>query len=251
MKGCRRRAISQFVNPFPKYLQIRQLLLRRLQEHLRPGDPFPTDETLVREFGVSRKTVREALGDLAKDGWITRHRGRGTFVSRGRAHTADQRLTGLSESLIELTDDTRTAVLKRGIVRVPLDVAGSLDLQPEESIYKIIRVRSFERLPLSYIETYMPVKLGLKISKARLERSSVMTELRDSLKVPFKEIQQTIDAVIADAEIASVLGVPVGAPLLLMTRTLVVGRGERILFRSHYRADRYYYTVQLVAQEKR
>jgi|SRR5665213_1576620 len=252
MKECRRRAISQFVNPFPKYLQIRQLLLRRLQEDLRPGDPFPTDQILVREFGVSRETVREALRGLAKDGWITRHRGSGTFVSRGRPQTTDHRLTGLGESLTDLTDDTRTVVLKKGIVRVPLDVAGLLSLQPEESTYKITRVRSFERLPLSYIETYMPVDLGLRISKVRLERSSVMTALRDSLKVPFKEIQQTIDAVIADTEIASVLDVPVGAPLLLLTRLLVAERGERpILFRSRYRADRYYYTVQLAAQKRR
>jgi GntR family transcriptional regulator len=228
------------------------LLLRRLQEDLRPGDPFPTEHILVREFGVSRETVREALRGLAKDGWITRHRGTGTVVARGRPHVADRRITGLGESLSDLTDDTRAVVLKKGIVRVPLDVAGLLNLQPEESTYRIIRVRSFERLPLSYVETYMPVDLGLRMSKVRLERSSVMTALRSSLKVPFREIQQTIDAVIADAEIANVLKVAVGSPLLLLTRVLVVTRGGRpILFRSHYRADRYYYTVQLAPQKRR
>jgi GntR family transcriptional regulator len=251
MKPCRRRAISHFVNPFPKYLQIRQLLLRRLQEDLRPGDPFPTEQTLVREFGVSRETVREALRGLAKDGWIKRHRGTGTVVARGRPQTTDRRLTGLSESLSDLTDETRAAVLKKGIVRVPLDVAGLLNLQPEESTYKIIRVRSFQRLPLSYVETYMPVDIGLRMSKVHLERSSVMSALKDSLKLPYKEMQQTIDAVLADAEIASILGIAVGAPLLLLTRILVVGRDERpIVFRSRYRADRYYYTVRLGAQKR-
>ena len=138
------------------------------------------------------------------------------------------------------------------IVRVPLDVAGLLNLEPEESTYRIIRVRSFHGLPLSYVETYMPVDIGLRMSKVRLERSSVMSAPRDALKVPFREIQQTIDAVLADSEIASVLNVAVGSPLLLLTRILVVKRGERpIVFRSRYRADRYYYTVQLAPQKRR
>jgi GntR family transcriptional regulator len=223
-----------------------------LQEDLRPGDPFPTDQTLVREFGVSRETVREALRGLAKDGWITRHRGTGTVVARGRRQVADRRITGLGESLSDLTDDTRTAILKKGIVRVPLDVAGFLNLQPEEATYRIIRVRSFERLPLSYIETYMPIDVGLKIAKLHLERSSVMTALKSELKMPFREIQQTIEAIIADAEIATVLKVAVGSPLLLLTRVLVLtGDGRIVLFRSHYRADRYYYTVQLAPQQRR
>jgi GntR family transcriptional regulator len=130
-------------------------------------------------------------------------------------------------------------------------VAGLLNLQPEESTYRIIRVRWFQRLPLSYIETFMPVDIGLRMSKVRLERSSVMSALKDSLKLPYKEMQQTIDAVLADAEIASILGVAVGAPLLLLTRILVVGPDERpILFRSRYRADRYYYTVRLGAHKR-
>ena len=92
-----------------------------MQEDLRPGDPFPTDRALVCEFGVSRETIREALRGLAKDGWIVRHRGTGTVVARGRPQTTDRRLTGLGESLSDLTDDTRTTVLKKGIVRVPLE----------------------------------------------------------------------------------------------------------------------------------
>src|SRR5690349_7340015 len=55
--------------------------------HLRsgrwaPGSELPTEESLCRHYGVSRGTVRRAIADLVTDGYVERHRGRGTFVSR-------------------------------------------------------------------------------------------------------------------------------------------------------------------------
>ena len=61
-----------FFTPYPKYLQIRELLLRRLARDLAPGDRLPTENALSSEFGVARETVREALSGLERDGLIVR-----------------------------------------------------------------------------------------------------------------------------------------------------------------------------------
>jgi GntR family transcriptional regulator len=239
--------MSQFLNPFPKYMQIRQLLLRRLQQELRPGDPFPSDKALMSEFGVSRETVREALNGLAEDKWIARHRGQGTFVLEAPSpKQADRRISGLAEDLSDLHADTESKVLEKGVVRVPPDIAAPLHLGADESTYKFVRVRFFEGEPLSYVETYLPIDIGQLLARLDLERTSIMAQLRQTLKVPFTEKSQTIEAVVADAMVARLLEVPVGAPLLLISRLLMVGVPERpMLFRSHFRADRYFYTVQL------
>ena len=55
--------------------------------HLRsgrwaPGSELPTEEALCRHYRVSRGTVRRAIADLVTEGYVERHRGRGTFVSR-------------------------------------------------------------------------------------------------------------------------------------------------------------------------
>lgn len=65
-----------FFNPFPKYLQVRQVLERRLTAEYELGQQIPTEQALRQEFGVSRETVREALSGLEVDGIVERRRPR-------------------------------------------------------------------------------------------------------------------------------------------------------------------------------
>ncbi len=240
------RYMKQFLNPFPKYLQIRQLLTRRLQQKFRPGDPFPSDKELMAEFGVSRETVRLALDGLAEEGWISRHRGQGTFVREmPRPAHSEPRITGFAEHLAELHADTDVKVLEKGAVHVPADVAQRMELPGDSMQYRFVRVRHFEGAPLSYVETFVPIDIGERLARLDLRHTSIMTELRTTLKVTFAELTQTIDAVAADADVAQALGIPVGAPLLLINRLLHLDHERPMLFRSHFRSDRYFYTVQL------
>ena len=55
---------SEFFNPFPRYLQIRNILMRRLNDGFAAGDRFPSEYQLCTEFGVSRETVRTGTADL-------------------------------------------------------------------------------------------------------------------------------------------------------------------------------------------
>src|SRR5688572_22827999 len=65
----------------PRHLQIQRVLRGRIESGEWAGDhPIPTEMELLAEFGVSRTTIREALGVLTRDGLIARHRGRGSFV---------------------------------------------------------------------------------------------------------------------------------------------------------------------------
>src|ERR1700759_2033613 len=60
---------------------LRQQLLQHL-ERIKPkvGDRFLSDLELTRIAGLSRPTVRRALDDLQREGWIERRPGIGTFI---------------------------------------------------------------------------------------------------------------------------------------------------------------------------
>ena len=70
--------------PYPSrgaVVALRERVIRYLSdERPTPGTPLATDAQLVRYSSLSRSTVRRALGELQRDGWVLREVGRGTFV---------------------------------------------------------------------------------------------------------------------------------------------------------------------------
>lgn len=233
-----------FFTPFPKYLQIRDLLVRRLGSDYSPGDRFPTEQALTDEFGVSRETVREALSGLEKDGILRRHRGRGTFVARLPANRPDERLTGPVEGFTELKLNTEARILKSGVCNLPPAFFSRHGIPAGQPFYLIRRLRLLDGAPLAQHDAYMPVEVGVRINRLDLRHTTIMGELRDTLGIPIREQWQQIDATVADTELAEPLNVSIGAPLLSIRRLFHDDAGEPVvLFISHFRADRYFYTV--------
>lgn len=240
-----------FLNPFPKYLQIREILRKRL-ERSEVGDRLPTEHVLCAEFGVSRETVRDALRGLEEDGLVTRRRGQGTSVIKVPRPRSERRLTGLTEDFSALKLDTEARVIKREIELPSPLVAELMSAPPDESIYVIERLRFFSRDHFAHHSAFMPIDVGAQIARLDLARTSIMRELRETLAYEIWEDHQRIEATVADSEMAGLLRVDVGSPLLCITRHFLEEGSNRtiVLFRSHYRADRYYYTVK-TAQDGR
>ena len=51
-------------------------------ERFKVGDALPAEGVLAESLGVGRNTVRQALGDLVREGFIERVQGKGAFVTR-------------------------------------------------------------------------------------------------------------------------------------------------------------------------
>jgi GntR family transcriptional regulator len=238
------RAIEQLFRPFPKYLQVREVLLRRLERDLQPGQQFPTEQALCAEFGVSRETVREALRALEEDGLISRHPGRGSFVLRPRRRRAERRLTGMAEDFSELRLDTQAKVLQAGPIAASTELAEATGVPVNAPLYRISRLRTFERQPLAFHDAYLDLEVGPKLAALDLQHTSILHELQATLGLHCRETYQRVEAIAADAPLARLLDVTLGAPLLQITRRVDAGK-RPVLFRSQFRADRYYYTVDV------
>src|SRR3954451_24723324 len=66
----------------PKYIQLKLEILTWLQSgRLKPNDQMPTEHEIAETYQMSRQTVRQTFGELEKEGWLHRVRGKGTFVS--------------------------------------------------------------------------------------------------------------------------------------------------------------------------
>lgn len=236
--------MKKFFNPFPKYLQLREILRKRMQSGYEVGDRLPTEEALCKEFAVSRETVREALRSFEEEGIIVRRQGQGTFLARRFEQRGEQRLTGMSEDYTALKLDTSSKLIKSGKVCLP-DIAKLLEA-PCDEVFMVKRVRYFENSPLALHYAYFGPDIGAQIQHVNFEVVSILNLISTELKISCFEEKQQIEALVASPELSELLDISVGAPVLFLSRFFRMESGAPlVLFHSYYRADRYYYSLNI------
>ena len=99
----------------------------------------------------------------------------------------------------------------------------------------------------------LPCGFGTELARLDLTHTTLFRELRQTLGLRLVEIYLHIDAVTADVALAKLLKIEAGMPILVTRRALTHGRSAlpTMFFEAYFRADRYYYSVQLDAERGR
>lgn len=128
------------------------------------GSQIPTENELAALLGISRPTVRQALESLANEGFLTRVKGRGTFVTRPKVvHESTAFITGYRAESRKHGRTLRTKVLALWEEVAPEHVAEALGLRPGDAVTCLIRLRHLEgynqNAPVVYTIVYVPCAL--------------------------------------------------------------------------------------------
>ncbi len=234
--------------PVPKYYVITQVLRQAFAKFDR-GDRVPSEIELVTQFGVSRVTIQRALAQLVEDGVIVRLQGKGTFYAGPGRKGAAQAISGALESLMIYENGASARVVGKSCSRdVPAEVRTCLGIEDNEEVVSFRRVALVDHEPLAYIINYLPRDIGTKLydDDDALTHSPIAYLLREKHGISLARAEQTIDAVLAEPEVAHALDFPIGSPLLRIERTLFTKKERPIQFtRSWYRSDRHKYAVTL------
>jgi GntR family transcriptional regulator of arabinose operon len=74
-----------------KYNMVKDKIMEWITHgEVKPGEKISSESELVKMFGVSRHTIRQAIGDLVHEGWLYREQGAGTFCSHKQEHDKSQ-----------------------------------------------------------------------------------------------------------------------------------------------------------------
>jgi len=231
----------------PLYYQLETILRKKIASgDFQPGKPLPSEEMLATEYEVSRITVRQALASLEKDGFVIRQRGKGTFVSEHAAILDLPKFSGSIEDLILMGIRTRTEVLDTSWIDPPDHIRERLAVGDGERVLRIEKVRSIEGSPFSHVYNYLPPAIGEKVPTEKTQKKPMLMILEDDLGIRADEADQSVQATIADAGVASLLKIRVGEPLLKAERTVYDKKGKPVEYVSVlYRADKYAFTMKL------
>ncbi|MEM7413827.1 MAG: GntR family transcriptional regulator [Myxococcota bacterium] len=227
-------------SPIPLYLQLKSELLASIEAGVwAPGDRMPGDEELGRTYGVSRATVRQALKELELAGLIERFRGRGTFLASAKLRHGPQHQ--LSHSLQAVGREPGWRVLAAEARPATPMLAAALEVAEGATLFFTRRLRLAGDVPIGVLVAHANVA-PQRAPLAALETGSSTDYLAEVSNLNGARAERTLEAVSADAEEATLLGVRQGAPMLRVRRILRAADGRPLEhFLGTYRGDRFQY----------
>ena len=213
-----------------------------------PGQLIPGEEALALELKVSVGTVRKALDALSGQGLISRHRGRGSFVSRAtdeRAFTSFFRLAHRADGERRLPVDK---LISRITVAADKQEQQALGLAPGGMVYRVRRRRSLEGQPavLEIISFRAADLKGESWDNMDETLALVYSFLEQRCGISIHSVTDRIRAAACPKSVANELGLPAGHPVLDITRIGRDLRGDPVeLRRSWVCTDAHDYLSEL------
>jgi GntR family transcriptional regulator len=227
--------------------QLREAI--RIQIHtgdLKTGDRLPSESDLGKTYGVSRITVRQAMSDLASEGLIVRHQGKGSFVSPGTVRQELNRLQGLTEALVHQGKRVQTEVLLWRKSQAPSAIRLLLGLSTQQQCMALHTLRFVDEKPISINRTWLSAIAAKGITRQSLQTADLLT-LYDKLHgVRLARASVEISSALATEAQSQKLGLISPASVLLVAKT-VYAHNDQVLHceQSVYNPAMFRYSIEL------
>ncbi|SCK04310.1 HTH-type transcriptional repressor yvoA [uncultured Clostridium sp.] len=154
-------------SPIPVYFQLKNDLVKKIAQGLwKPGECIASERELCEIYGVSRMTIRQAIGELVQEGVLTRLKGKGTFVCEQTVKQQD--MMSFTEMIKQTGRDLKTEVINFDVIDTPDDMQ---DIFMLDKVYKIERRRIVDDECIAVETVFIPVDYCGHINEEMLKGS--------------------------------------------------------------------------------
>ncbi len=221
-------------NAGPLYKDVKRQLMEALtRAEWKPGEAIPSERRLADRFAISIGTVRKAVDELVAENILIRQQGRGTFVA---SHTRDRLLFYFFHIVPEQGPKEYPEVELLSFVRSKADraLAERLQIVTGDPVLRIRNALRLQRFP------------GLTEKRFRDRPSTIYNFYQDFYGVSVVRSSERLRAVGADPDVAALLAVAPGAPLLQIRRLALTYNDVPVEARvSHVNTARHEYFSDL------
>ena len=230
----------------PLHTQIREIIRRRvLDGTYAPHSQMPSESQMMEAFSVSRITIRQALGDLQKEGLIFKVPGKGSFVAKPKAFQNLSRLQGFGEAMGPSGYETFSQVLSTRQVPASDVVARRLQLAVGEPVHEIQRLRYLNREPISVDQSYFPLAIGERLMHEDPATRDIFVILENDFALHLTHADVQIEAISADDFLARQLRIAESSPLLRIERLTYADERPIDFEFLYYRGDAFQYRLRI------
>jgi DNA-binding GntR family transcriptional regulator len=224
----------------PLYYKVVNDLLNKIKTGEIPERSMLSPEVeMAREYSVSRNTIRHAIGLLARDGYLTRIPGKGTFVLNPVDNLMRRQWAVSSiEDMLAVTKMSSVDFDPMEVIDDPPPfVKQDLQLKKWNKVC-LIRGKKYQKKHLvSYLQVYMPYEIGIQIDVKERGQSTHFLYIEEKLKVDISQVDQFMSVERCSEEDCKYLKSEVNDPKVVIKRVYISEGHPVELSVNHYRSE--------------
>lgn len=226
----------------PLYLQLMNILIDMIENKLEENDQILSEREICEIYNVSRTTVRQAMDELEKEGYIYKVHGKGTFVSPKRMNQDLISFYSFTEEMKKVGKVPTSEVTGFEIVEAGDKISNIFKIDSEELLYRISRIRKADGVHMMYETTYLPFNRFKGITKEQLEENPMYDVLIKDFNVKITSAEEYFMPILTNKLESIYLDIKEGSPSLKIERftyenenlieyTVSVARGDKFKYR--------------------
>jgi len=211
------------------YVQIYTIIKEKIEKgDWTAGTQIPTEDELCKTYDVSKATVRIAISELGRDGFLVRKQGKGTFVTYSMPQLGVDMKTRLTENMFGEGVKVKKEILVKG-VKAP---SGEIKeyLKTGEDVYYVLCKRVVDGEPAYLEESFFPLFMFPDIEAEDICQTSFYQLAQENANMKIAKVIQTIEVTEISGDAADILKVKSGSAALLMHRLIVSSSGTPIAY---------------------
>ena len=235
----------------PIYIQLRDIVHEIIENrNIKDNARLPSENVLSTAFNISRMTVRRAIQELVREGYLYIKRGEGTFINRAPKTQMLFKLDGFSAEVAKMGYHSHSKVLE--VIQVidfeKYEAAyGSLHVKHKKPVIMIKRVRYLENIPVALETSFLKAEIGKPLLERKQDESlSIYSYIENELGIILSQAEHILEPGIANKDIADKLEIKPGVPILTVKGTTYSNNGIPIEYlEGIYRGDKYKLKVKI------
>lgn len=231
----------------PLYEQVKEVIKLKIeQKEWKENTRVPSETELMKIYEVSRVTVRNALALLVDEGYLEKKQGIGTFVSKPRIKKIIFHRASFTQSCAGAGLVPGTQVLKKEVVEGKNSYRKSLQLEADDKVVHIERLRFADNEPVSLEHMFFSYKKYGFLLWEDLEKS-VYSIIKERMKVDLtfenKKNRNILSVEKAGSRMAKIFGVAPSEPVFIMETLIHSGDDPVYIGKDYCLGSRFCYEV--------
>ena len=220
-----------------KYLRLADELERKI-DTIGHNKLIPSERKLAEKYGLSRMTVRKAIDYLIRKNKLYRIQNKGTFTTDEKLFKDMDAFVGFTREVENAGGVPSTELIEYSLRPAGKFVAEKLEISPDAHVYKVVRLRKKNGIPLMVDESYFP--RDIVPMNENIVKESIYAYIQDELNLAMVKAKQKLRATFTSEQYQKYLEIGPAFPVIHLELTGFLKDGRVFEYTNSYKnSERY------------